>query len=202
MNSRVILFVCFFVCSYGLRAQSSGMVFREEFVNNDRNWHVEYVGRRSTFLENQAYIQEGYNNKAVCYTTQLVQLDPSRDFKITMETWHLAGRMDKPYGFSFGPDRNDATYYCTIAADGRFMITNGTKKVADWCISTAIHPRHNQNKLTIAKEGSTCFLYINDQKVTSFSIENFKTGELFFIGLYAKGQQKVQYDDVTVYGQK
>jgi hypothetical protein len=202
MKTRFILSAFFIVFSHWANAQGTGMVFSDEFANNDRNWHVEYVGSRSTFLENQAYNQEGYNNKVVCYTTQLVQLDPALDFKIVIDTWHLGGRLDKPYGFSFGPDRKDATYYCTIAADGRFMIILGSKKIADWCISPAISPRNNKNKLTLAKEGSTCFLYINDQKVTSFPIENFKPHELFFIGLYAKGQQKIQYDNVVVYGSK
>src|SRR4051812_38177367 len=101
MRILFILVLACVSCSYLGSAQGLSVVFKEEFLNNDRNWHVEYIGSRSSFLENETYIQEGYNNNVVCYTTQLIPLDPSKDFKLSVETKHLAGKMDKGYGFSF-----------------------------------------------------------------------------------------------------
>ena len=191
-------FFCCLVCSSVLGQDQKGLLI-EDFSSNKLNWPVYSDTTVNWKVENGQYYRQ--NLKNLSYSTlKPVDLDPAGDYWIYLNTKHLGGVTNHPYGLSFGALNAENEFVFVIASTGHYQIykrENGKiTELVKWTETDAVYKTDNTyNSLWLIKEGKDWKFKINAKFVYSMLAQPLFG---YNFGVATAGIQTVAFEELNI----
>ena len=147
----------------------SKTVMYDSFYSNRNNWAITDKEQVKLEIKNSKYYFD-YKEKKGWTSTNVVNLNDKRDFKIEAAIQKISGIQNNGYGIIFGRKDKDNQHQFVITSNGNFSIDkydNGKlTTLVNWKKSSFIKKDNNAiNKLKIEKRGNSYDFFINNYRV-------------------------------------
>lgn len=164
--------------------QDPGVLYSEEFLNNQRQWPEMNDMASLAKVKSGYYLIRNRHNEQRLILDIPVMLNTDSNFVIETTLKRKSGIRADGFGLAWGS--NEEGYACsfTISANGSYEI--GKWEDNKWQYRSrgnfnAIEKGNKFNTLTIKKIGTNCFFYVNKQLIIKIKSEKLKGNRVGFI---------------------
>ncbi len=205
MRKRIITLVM--VCIFSAMIlqslfASEGVVFNENFDNNNNEWIVGDYDNYNTKIENGKMIFSYKLDRETGYNWQKTNLDGDKPYTIETSIQQTSGVQNYGHGIVWGIKNLDNFFSFTVTNNGYYRIAKMENKVfspyyTGWT-KTSFLKSGKPNKLKIVNDGDHIKFYIND----NFQNE-IKATEVFGggVGYMISRKHAIEIDYLTVNGE-
>lgn len=168
-------------------------VFIEDFVDNRNFWNLGSSANVATTINNSVLAFTSKSETTAFFTTKETDLTPTADFVIEASLKIAAGENSVMVQWG-GPGSDKLNFFGFTPGKSAF-VGNWTEGIVAARELTNITPTEF-TKLTIRKEGSKYYMYVNE---TIFDVLSYETLQGSIIGFYVGALTTLNVDYVHVY---
>lgn len=179
---------------------TDSVLYADDFSSNSNNWYIGNTSDMSTDVNNGKYYFEHKRNSSGWSTTQLIEIDTSKEFEIDTKILKVSGVDNNGFGIVFGRKDSNNQYVYTISSNGMYSIDKYVDgkftEIKKWTSSSYINQGNGAyNTFKVKKENGYLKFYINDQYLTLIPFSGFM-GDRFGYVIYKN--QKIAADDLEI----
>ncbi len=198
----LVLLLATLACSISNGGQEEGVLFRDDFSNDNSGWDVY-----SDEIGTTDYINDEYRIRV-----EEVQYDvwafPYKDYAnvdITVEARKEAGPDDNNFGVICRAETDESFYMGLVASDGYYVIQKMTPEGYErlsgeyFDYSDAINQGSATNTIRLTCVGDTITLYANGTQLASVQDTEFTAGDVGLLaGTFDTGGVDIRFDNFVV----
>jgi hypothetical protein len=166
-------------------------LFIEHFANNFNNWPTGSSANTTSQISGGSYFFESKTSSAY-FVSKPIALDESRNFEIEASIKVESGT--NPGMLQWGGSSSSDLSFLGFTRDSTVLLGNWTTGISTSFTSPAVR-RNDFNKLTVRKQGSTYYLYLNEQFIDVLEYAPLP-GDLF--AFYTGAQTAIRIDYLFV----
>lgn len=144
------------------------LLFEENFTENSRNWIYERDSLTESMSNGIFTIKNIGKAYAYFVGVKSILSDYTGNYMITMKYNHITG--DRPFGLMFASKAQSNYYHIYFYSQGYYVVTKTQDGVTTKLIGTQTIAVNLNNIIYLIKNGNLCDVYVNDVKLTSFSL--------------------------------
>jgi hypothetical protein len=176
-------------------------IFNDDFSDNKNNWQPTNAATFTTALSNGKFIVDVRDSTSVT-STRTVYYKLDKDFTYSLSLMHTSGVMNYGYGLVFDYTDTKNYYGFQISGDGYYRFynlrNNTSTNLIPWTKTSSLKTgNYADNSISLKKQGSSVYLYINGQYINSASINTLTSQK---IGFVVARPQRIEFDNMKLTG--
>jgi hypothetical protein len=176
-------------------------IFNDDFTDNKNNWKPTTAATFTTALSNGKFIVDVKDSTSVT-STRTVYYKLDKDFTYSLSLMHTSGVMNYGFGLVFDYTDTKNYYGFQISGDGYYRFynlrDNKASNLIAWTKSSALKTgNYAENTISLKRQGSTVYLYINGQYINSAAINTLTSQK---IGFVVANPQRIEFDNMKLSG--
>ena len=173
----------------------------DRFVDNRGRWATSDDKDKRLAVRNGHYEFAHKRNKSDWLTWKTADFKPHRDFRVEATLRKVSGVQDHGYGIVFGLQDTRNFFSFVVAGDGHYRYgekRNGKfNSITGWAVSSAVRRGNGAtNRLAVQRQGSTLFLYVNDQLIDRVPAKRLLGTK---VGVQINRRQTIQVDEIAAF---